>query len=391
MASRVYHIAMLLILISCEKKEDRSKHEGHEIPQADETFSKVTLPTNRVVLSSQKTVKPISGDEATTVTTTGYIAFDERRNRKVAVRIPGRIEKLHVRYNHQFVKQGQAVAELYSPELRTYQEEYLFLLKSGEDSLLQQSKEKLKLLGLADYQIRQLEKKGDATETIIITSPVEGFIRFLPLPAFPGVMKEATSSMDEMGGSSANDNTTPLTTGMQIREGVYVSTGQTLFIVNDIKKVWAILSIDNPLHVSFKQATPVKLHSEVQPEPIIAKVDFVEPLYQNNQRFAQLRLYLDNPGRELKINSLIRGEFSIKDPSVRVPVSSVYDLGTRKIVWVKTGSTSSGIGLFEAREVAAGMTSNGWVAILNGLVGDEEIAVDAGYMLDSESILNEKQ
>lgn len=391
MAMHIYPIAMLLLLISCGKRGGHSEHEGHDTPQVDENVGKVTLPANHVVLSLQKTVKPTPRNEGTKVTATGYIAFDERRNRKISLRIPGRIEKLHIRYDYQFVRQGQAIAELYSPELRTYQAEYLFLLNAGEDNLLQKSKEKLRLLGLADYQIRQFEKKGDVTETITITSPVEGFIRFSSGAASSGGMKEPTSSMDEMSGISTRDNAAPLTSAGQIREGVYVNTGQTLFIVNDIKKVLAILSADNPSQIGFKKGTPVKLYSEVQSEPIIAKIDLVEPLYENNQRFTQVRVYLDNPDRRLKINSLIRGEFSIEDQSVSIPASSVYDLGTRKIVWVKTGVTSNGIGMFEARVVSTGMTSKGQVAIMDGLESDEEIALDAGYMLDSESILNEKQ
>ncbi len=392
MTKLIFHIAILLILMACGKQEDHSLHEGHDTTHVDKSLTNVVLPANRVVLSSQKTIKPSQINKAQTVTVKGYIAFDERRNRKIAVRIPGRIEKLHVRYNYQFVKQGQAIAELYSPELRTYQEEYLFLLKSREDTfLLQKSKEKLKLLGLAEYQIRQLEKKGDVTETITITSPAEGFIRFSLKPVSSGEMKASTSSMDEMGASSATDNSAPSTAGGQIREGVYVSTGQTLFIVNDVRKVWAILSADNSSQVGFKKGTPVKLYSEVQSEPIIAKVDLVEPTYENEQRFTQVRVYLDNTGRRLKINSLIRGNISISNQAVSVPASSVYDLGARKIVWVKTGTTSNGIGLFEARIVTTGITSNGSVAIMTGLEGNEEIAMDAGYMLDSESFLNENQ
>ena len=59
-------------------------------------------------------------------------------------------------------------------------------------------------------------------------------------------------------------------------------------------------------------------------------------------------------------------------------------------MWVKTGATASGTGLFEAREVNIGLSVNNVTEILNGLTGNEDIALDAGYLLDRESIVNEK-
>ena len=386
------HIAWFLIFATaCGKQapEEHTDHASHDSTKVNEAIRMISRPANQVVLSSQKTIKLSQNLSKQTITASGYIAFDERRNNKVAIRTSGRIEKLYVKYNYQFVKKGERIAELYSPELNTYQEEYLFLLKSGEDSLATKAKQKLILLGLLESQIQQIEKSNSVAHAITITSPIDGFIRF-SLERGSSEEMETPPSTGLGAMSEASSSSSVASTG-QIREGMYVNKGQTLFVVNDFRKVWALLSVNISSQVQLKKGVPVTIYSEVQTDSINANIDLVEPVYEDKQRFVRARIYLDNPGRIFKINSFIKGKISIQANTLTVPLSSVYDLGSRKIVWVKREISSSGIGLFEPQVVTIGMTLDNWIEIITGLKGDEEIALDAGYMLDSESILNEKQ
>jgi Cu(I)/Ag(I) efflux system membrane fusion protein len=321
------------------------------------------------------------------ITANGYIAFDERRNNKVSVRSSGRIERLYIKYDYQYVKKGERIADLYSPELSTYQKEYLFLLKSKEDSLITQAREKLKLLGLSESQIKQVEQSGVIASTIAISSPEDGFIRFTSDVPASGEMEETAST--EMGSIQEASVAPNSPSNSQIREGVYVSKGQTLFVVNDCRQVWAILSVDISSQGELKKGEPVMLYSEMQTEKVKATIDFIEPAYKGKQRFTQARVYLDNPLRTFKINSLIHGELSTQTKALTVPLSSVYDLGSQKIVWVKMGVTSNGSGVFEPKVVMTGIATNNSIEIISGLSGEEEIALDAGYMIDSESILKQ--
>lgn len=389
------HIAWFLILATaCGKQapEDHTNHTGHDSTKVNEAIRMISHSVNQVVLSSQKTIKLSQNLSKQTVTASGYIAFDERRNNIVAIRTSGRIEKLYVKYNYQFVKKGERIAELYSPELNTYQEEYLFLLKSGEDSLAAKAKQKLKLLGLLESQIQQVEKSNSITHAIEITSPIDGFIRFsLERGSSEERKTPPSTGMGAMPETSSSSTGASVASTGQIREGMYVNKGQTLFVVNDFRQVWALLSVNISSQFQLKKGVPVTLYSEVQTDSINANIDLVEPVYEDKQRFVRARIYLDNAGRIFKINSFIKGKISIQANTLTVPLSSVYDLGSRKIVWVKRQSSSSGIGLFEPQVVTIGMTLDNWIEIITGLKGDEEIALDAGYMLDSESILNEKQ
>ncbi len=383
----LYSVWLLILATACGKQsaEDHTNHTGNDSAKVNEAIRMISRPSNQVVLSSQKTIKLSQGTAKQTVTASGYIAFDERRNNIVAVRTSARIEKLYVKYNYQYVKKGERIAEVYSPELNTFQEEYLFLLQSREDSLAAKAKQKLKLLGLSETQIQRIEKSSTVTNTIIITSPIDGFIRFSTEPASQDEMKPSS----KIGGMNAAAES-QITSSDQIREGAYITKGQTLFVVNDTRQVWVILSVGIDSQTELKKGSLIILYPEGQADSINARIDLVEPIYQDKQRFAQARIYLDNQERKLKINSLVRSKFLIQTDALTIPLSSVYDLGSRKIVWVKTDTTSNGTGLFEPRVVMTGMSYNNFIQIISGLQGDEEIALNAGYMLDSESILNDK-
>ncbi|MGZ5304839.1 MAG: hypothetical protein ACXWDO_12045, partial [Bacteroidia bacterium] len=98
---------ILLVLFSCK---ERDEHEGHYVDSTkkenlDSLLSDLNEGTNNVVISAQPTVKVSAGISNAPLKVSGTIQMDERRTNTVAVRAPGRIEKLFVRYNYQDVKQ----------------------------------------------------------------------------------------------------------------------------------------------------------------------------------------------------------------------------------------------------------------------------------------------
>lgn len=373
-------------------------HSAHADSLLD--IAPYVLPVNRQVISSQKTIVVKPDSSARLIKALGYIALDERRSNKVSAWFSGRIEKLYIRYNLQHVRKGEKILDLYSAELNTYQEELLFLLKRDSDaSLVEKAREKLRLLGLTASQISRIEKTGETFFSISIYSPQEGYVLFAPSSPAEAMgdsgMSAGSNSVGMGSGMNAGDSKTPSfptaisTRSNQIREGDYVRKGQTLFQVNDIQQVWAMLAVDNRHQQMLRQGMPVVLKSELYPgETIHAKIDLIEPAYQKNQKFILSRVYLKNPGGKYKINSLVEGEIvPAKINAVTVPYSSVLFLGKRKIVWVMKGKTAGGNKIFEARNVITGIVLGDQIVIKAGLNQGEEIALNAGYLLDREGLI----
>lgn len=371
-------------LVPMTNKEEKSSND----------ISVQIVSPSKQVLSRQKSIKLTLNAKLRSMDLEGYVDYDRSRNKIVSSRIGGRIEKLYVKYNLQYVKKGAKIMELYSSELNTFQEEHLFLLKSEkEDNLIKQSRQRLKLLGISNYQIAQLEKKGTIAEKIAIYSPTNGYISFndqSTISANPNNNQE--NSMNGMGmknKSSADQSFA--SNSNQIREGSYINKGETLFSINDLQTVWVIASIPTDVYSSITKNKPVTIVSELNPQKKYSgRVSLIEQNFEeNDQRFIRLRVTLPYTGKELKINSLVKLVLPMEsDQNFQVPASAVYRTGLNSYVWVKTGETEKGTGIFRLRKVTTGNIFEGKTTIISGLSQNEEIAEHAGYLTDSETFLN---
>jgi Cu(I)/Ag(I) efflux system membrane fusion protein len=351
------------------------------------------ITTSKQVLSRQATVKLQSSINGEIIKTQGYITTDPNRNKSIAARFSGRIEKLYVKFSNQYVKQGDKIMDIYSPDLRTFQEEHLFILKSNtENSLIEKSREKLRLLGITDDQITQLEKKGTVALTIPFYSPANGYVFFSEQLQQQNSGTKNNSAMNTMNmKQNRNNENSYAASASQIREGIYVNEGQTLFSVNDLQKVWALISVTNQYVNQIQENQSVEIVSENNTSITLeGKVALIEQTFEDaNQRFARVRIVLPNSNNSLKINSLVTAQFALSDSrNLQVPSSAVYKTGLNAYVWVKTDTTRSGTGIFQLRKVIAGTSTNGMITIKSGLFSNEEIAKEAGLMTDSETFLN---
>jgi len=392
-------VAIIVVLLIACKNENQTHHD-HQVEMTgmtnDDSIQHETywlsLPTNQTVVARQQVIKPVITDTLYSTVANGYITFDARRNHKVAVRVGGRIERLYVKYNYQFVHRGEKILELYSPELNTYLEEYLYLRKNTSDSLLQnRAKEKLLLLGITPSQVKEVEKSKNVPSAISIYSPVEGYVLFNPSGSNAS-METKTNSRGEMsmdGGtntlpsiqaSSLSDNS--------VREGMYVSKDQTLFWINDFKQVWGILAFNQQAEKYVKKGQVAVVQSELFPgQPFRSVIQFTEPAYQQGQKFTQARIYISNDKGIFKQNSLIKATMASPGRSMTLPASSVMYLGQVAIVWVQTDTTKQGSNVFQSRVVQVGRQTGDLIEILGGLQPLEAVAKDASYLADSETII----
>ncbi len=370
-----------------------SKAMNPKIRANDTLVESLVLPANYRIISSQRSVKPVQSRGINSIKSQGYISIDERRNNKVASRISGRIEKLYIKYSLQYVKKGDRLMDVYSPELNTYQAELLFLLKNSTDqNLINQAEEKLRLLGITQTQINNIKKSGQPIFAISIYSPQNGYVFYKNETSNGmGTMKSSSQNLPGNGMGMGNGGSSPnvISTTGQIREGSYVNKGDILFWINDLEEVWAMIAVDNIHQQELRTGAKVSLISEFyKNDTIRAVINLIEPVYQQSQKFILSRVYLKNPDRKYKINSLVDAIINTDtSTTVMIPYSSILFLGKRKIVWVLVNRTADNNRSYEAREVTIGLTHNGMVEIKSGVHANEEIAYNAGYLLDRESLI----
>lgn len=388
-------LLLVFLLLQCNNSEmEHKSHQVHHNLPDNENIKQLIISPNKLVLSRQTTIKLSTQNGPHTLKVQGYISLDRNRNQIVSARFGGRIEKLYVKYDLQFIKKGEKILELYSPELNTFQEEHLFLLESEkEKSILEQSRQKLKLYGITEFQISQLEKNKTFTQTITVYSPADGYV-FFNTETNNVIDDDVTQkkSMNNMSMATENNSVKKISlSASQIREGIYINKGETFFSINDLRNVWAIVSLSPEFHSYIQPNSQIKIISELFPDkPLMGKIELIEQTYEENeQRFTRIRIGMPNSKSELKLNSLVTAEIPFEITGFfQIPASAVYRTGLNSFVWVKSGTTKSGTPIFQLRKVVTGLTVDGMVIIIKGLRAHEEIAEFAGFLTDSETFLN---
>src|SRR6266446_684794 len=122
--------------------------------------------------------------------TTGNVVVDETKLAYVHVRFSGFIEKVFVDATYQYIRKGQPLFTIYSPDLVATEREYLVAkqnqkqmaqstvpgVASSAASLLDAASERLKQSGVPQQEIARLESTGEVQQELEVDSPVSGYI-----------------------------------------------------------------------------------------------------------------------------------------------------------------------------------------------------------------------
>ncbi len=231
------------------------------------------------------------------------------------------------------------------------------------------------------------------TTTFPIYSPHEGYILSSSQSAPTAAVSNSSTPSSGMGGDMGASSASPTTTATAnsstpasanlVREGDYVSAGQTLFTIVNA----SALRVE--LNVPISQAGSVQENDEVDLDLgdgtfRKAKIDFVQPFFTDGEEFVKMRLYIANYGA-LQIGQLVQATIRMKSvEALWIPREAILDLGLDKIVFVKERE------VFKPKKVKEGIRMEGWVEIVQGLSSSDEIASNAHYMVDSESFIRVK-
>ncbi|WP_243751709.1 efflux RND transporter periplasmic adaptor subunit [Niastella caeni] len=344
----------------------------------DVTLNDLLRPSNQYVLSSIPTVHIQERDEPVEITTYGFITYDTRQAGTVSSNVSGRIEKLYVKYRFQKVNKGQKIMDLYSPELLTAQQNLLFLLQHDADNqvLIAAARQKLALLGMSNQQLEQVIRSGKPVLTVSIFSAYSGHIH--ESSAAEAMQPQAQTGMKDVS---------LITEELPLKEGMYVTKGQNLFVIYNPSKAWAVLNVFSGQAGMVKVGDKVRITPETAPDKDFrAAINFIEPFYRPDSKTATARVYFDNPNMGIPIGSQVKATIFAGARSARwLPEEAVLTLGLDKAVFIKKDDA------FIAHKIEAGIVNNHLIQVLNGLSEEDEVAANAQYLVDSESFIKVKQ
>ncbi len=216
------------------------------------------------------------------IRTVGEVHVDERRIAHISARIAGRADELYIQFVGTKVAKGDPVYKLYSPEVRTTQEEYLLTLASlarlkaqkdadpaglaRAESMVQSGRDRMLLWGISEAQIHRLEETRKAETHIVITTPLSGVV----------IEKD-------------------------IHAGHYVEVGEDAYTVADLSEVWVHAEVFERDIGLIELGQEVEIHAEAYPgERFDGKVSFINMMVDPATRTVQVRVEVPNPDLKLK-------------------------------------------------------------------------------------------
>ncbi|WP_100627289.1 efflux RND transporter periplasmic adaptor subunit [Algoriphagus formosus] len=326
--------------------------EGNE----DNESPVLKMTESSMALAQIQTIQVGSTGGESKLELTGKIQADERESASITAKFPGRIEKLYVSFTGEKVVKGQKLASIYSPELLSAQQELIEAskIKSDFPEIYQAAKQKLRLWKLSEEQISSIEVAGKIQEQFDVFAEHGGIVM-----------------------------------GRNVAVGDYVTTGQALFQIVNLDKVWVILDAYESDLGQIQVGTPIQFTVAGIPNTkFSSKVSFVDPVINPETRVAAVRAELPNGQGKLLPEMFVKAEISKNrtgQTTLSIPRTAVLWSGKRSVVYVKVPNQSPAG--FEMREVEIGALQGDNYTVLSGLENGEEIVVNGAFTIDAASQL----
>ncbi|HKV80584.1 MAG TPA: FixH family protein [Candidatus Sulfotelmatobacter sp.] len=293
----------------------------------------------------------------------GNVDINEQQVSYVQTRFPGWIQKVFANATYQYVRKGQTLFTIYSPDLVSTEQEYLLAkqnqksfsqdmhgtaLKEG-DWLVQAASDRLRQFAVSPGQIAKLEQGGKVEHDIEVESPVSGYI--------------------------TERNALP---------NQYVQSDTKLYTIADLSTAWVYANVAQNDVGRLKLGNSATVNVDAYPgRKFAGRIDQILPQVDPMTRTVRVRLVFANPGVVLKPGMYVN--VSIDVPLGRrlvIPSSGVLQAGTRQIAFVDHGQ-----GYLEPREVEIGPRVDDHSVVLKGLRKGERVVSSANFLVDSEAQL----
>ncbi len=330
---------------------------------ADSPLAPIRIAPERRQLIGLKFAAVVRKDVSDRLETTGNIETDERLQGYVQTRFAGWIEQVFANSTYQYVRRGQPLFTIYSPDLVSTENEYLLAVdarKRVEDSsvadvtadassLVDSAKQRLSLWGVSPREIARLERERTVRRAVEIDSPMSGYI----------VERNALPNM-------------------------YVQPDTRLFTITDLSKVWIYAAVFQDEIAKVHPGDPATVTVDAYPGTNFdGRIDFISPQIDPMTRTAKVRCEFNNPkGRLLPgMFAHVALDLPMGEQTV-IPDTAVLRTGTHNVAFIDRGD-----GYLTPAEVELGSHVGDEFIVLKGLAPGQQIVSSANFLIDSESQL----
>ncbi|MDH5716929.1 MAG: efflux RND transporter periplasmic adaptor subunit [Spirochaetia bacterium] len=299
----------------------------------------------------------------------GHVDYNEGPQNLVVIstKYDGWIETLNVSKEGQYIKKGETIFGIYSPQILAAKEEYLTTFQSlkeifhGQgksskdlyaDPTLVSARRKLLYLDVPQSQINEIETENKVTRTTNFKSPITGTV-----------------------------------VSKNMLQGAFIKSGQEILRIADLSKLWVYIHIFEKDLAFVSKGLLVNIKSAAYAQKdFTGKVDMVYPYLDRKTKDIKVRIEIDNKENLLKPGMFVEVNVNkkLKGKNIIIPESSLIFSGEKKYVFVSLGK-----GKFEIRPVHTLAFSDGFAAVENNLKEKDLVVTNGQFLLDSEASLKE--
>jgi len=312
-----------------------------EKPTVEQLFSVETVKVKKVHTSHAKK-------------NYGYVVADEARIYDVSPRFGGFVEKLYADKIYKYVKKGEALVTLYSPEVYKAKEDYLnsynYTKVRKNKGMLESAKRKLELLGVDDREIATVLKEKKVSPNTTIYAPISGYIFTKNIVAGSAFMAK-----------------------------------NKLFEIINLNEVWVEVKVFEDDVKWMRDANDFSVSFKTTPKVYTTNNKLLYPNLDPKEATLTMRLRLQNPD-----HALFPGMYAnvlSKDKAktyLTLPQSAVIRKDGKYYAFM-VGEFE---GEYEPVEVSVKPLNNQTYTVLEGLSEGDEVVNNALFMMDSDAQIN---
>ncbi|MCY4781509.1 efflux RND transporter periplasmic adaptor subunit [Sphingobacterium sp. UT-1RO-CII-1] len=328
--------------------------------ESDLPVEALRMSPTAMQLANIHTMSVQTGDIEKDIRLAGKINLDPRYTFSQNAHIPGRVEELYVNTLGEYVKAGQQIAVIYSPELINAQKELLqaYQNKDNYPGMYEAVREKLLLWKIQPQQIDNMITKGVVVENMPIFANHNGYM------------------VEKL-----------------IDKGDYLQAGSPIFKLAQLNNLWGEFDIYEKDASFVKRGMNILYDLPSMPgKEFKATIDFIEPILNPETRTLKARILIKNPNLDFKpemlINGLVQSKLALGTNKIVVPKTAVMWTGKHSVVYIKH-ATEKNVG-FEMRPVVLGASLDESYVIEEGLEVGEEIVVEGTFSVDAAAQLANK-
>lgn len=297
------------------------------------------------------------GTVPVTMTVPGRLSFNSERLKVISARAPGRVERIYA-FDGAIVKEGQAIADYFSPDYVSAQTEFILSTKmlaalkgdtfaglyQDAQSTAEAAANHLRILGASNDDIARLKNTGQANSTFPIRSPIAGV-----------VVKRA------------------------VDPGAYLNTGDILATIADPKQLWFLGNVyEQDIH-KIKLGDVFNLKVESYPDKeFTAKANYIGATIDPVTHALVVRCDVDNSEGLLRPEMFVSGSLEVaKTSAVVIPTSAVIQARNARYVIVKTGETT-----YSRLPIFGFELSSKEFAVTDGLAPHQSLVIKGATLLN---------